>query len=109
MYSEVNGEVGTARTGRRGPGRAKKEKDVKPAVVKLEELSTGVMRNLTSLARAHGSAATEFSESVKAVAKKSGLRVPVLRAFVLARSGDKFADRKESAEQLSLLFETVGE
>ena len=55
------------------------------------------------------SAAEEFAEAVKAVAEQSGLLASVVRKFVVARASEKFDEKKRHCEQLSLLFDEVGE
>lgn len=56
----------------------------------------------------HESAA-RCSNAIKAVAERSGLLANVVRKFVKARAGEKFEEEKRTVEQLSLVFEEVGE
>lgn len=53
-------------------------------------------------------ASKEFADAIKATAEKSGVLASALRRFVIARAGEKFADRKRECEQLSLLFDEIG-
>lgn len=50
-------------------------------------------------------AATDFSDTVKAVAEQSGFLTKVVRQLVIAKAGEKFEDRKREVGQLSLLFD----
>jgi hypothetical protein len=50
-------------------------------------------------------AAEDFSSTIKAVAEHSGIVPSVLRKFVKARAGDKFAKAREEVKQMALVFE----
>jgi hypothetical protein len=65
--------------------------------------------DLVLLCADSANAALNFSEAIKAHAEKSGLLASVVRKFVIARAGEKFGEKKRECEQLSLLFEEVGE
>jgi hypothetical protein len=54
-------------------------------------------------------AAEKCSGAIKAVAEKAGLLADVVRKLVKARAGDKFEEAKRKVEQLSLVFDEVGE
>jgi hypothetical protein len=62
------------------------------------------MEHLEGLYRAKKTAADEFSDACKSVAEDSGVDRGVLAAFITARAGEKFDERKAKAEQLNLLF-----
>lgn len=71
-----------------------------------------VKKSIDELVRLYNqqqAAAEKCSTAIKAAAEKSGLLANVLRKFVKARAGDKFQEAKRTVEQLSLVFEEVGE
>jgi len=79
-----------------------------PGVVRLETVKVRI-DHLVQLKRSATDAATEYAEAVAKTAEDSGCRPGVVKRFVSARLSEKFNDRKEEAQQLSLLFEEVGE
>jgi len=87
------------------PARVHEQQD---AVIKLEPIRDRIeyLEQLYANAR---SAGDEFAEAVKAVAEEAGLLAAVVRKFVIARASEKFDEKKRQCEQLSLLFEDVGE
>ena len=54
-------------------------------------------------------AAEDFASAVKATAEASGLLASVVRRFVTARAGENFEEKARECEQLSLLFDEIGE
>jgi|GEM_PF-6786473 len=99
-----------AESGRRQTrGRREKTADHQEAVIRLEELNPLAITTLVADYRSAKEAATVFADGIRAQAEKAGIQAPVLRKFVVARAGENFADKKRDAQQLSLLFEELGE
>jgi hypothetical protein len=94
----------TKRRGGKGRVTPDKQEQVEQPKVIAEKID-----QLVKLKTAADEAATDFAEAVKAAAEKSGLLASVVRRFVVARSGEKFEEKKRECEQLSILFEEVGE
>lgn len=91
----------------RGPKA--KTSDHQEAVIRLEELNPLAIETMLTDFRNAKEAATVLDESVKAWATKAGIQSSVLRKFIAARASEGFADKKRDAQQLSLLFEEIGE
>lgn len=100
-------QIETQRTKRKPRGR-KDVSDKQEAVIELEVVRERI-EDLIGLYHAAEAAGTDLSEAVKASAEEAGIQASVLRKFIAARAGEKFADKKRDAGQLSLLFEEVGE
>lgn len=101
-----SGEEQTGKNGRKG---AKGRKDGnQEAVIKTKVVKDRIDDLLVLLSKAE-SAATKYGDAIKATAEASGINSGALRKFVSARAGEKFEDKKRDCEQLSLLFEEVGE
>lgn len=83
--------------------RGRKDRAGQEKVVKMAELDDR-MPNLIGLYNTMVQSRQEFSEAVKATAEKSGLFASVVRKFVVAKSGEHFAERRDEAFQLSLVF-----
>jgi hypothetical protein len=93
----------------KGNVRGRRDKQTKQeAVIKLDALSGAVIGTLVADYRHAHEASETFNDGIKAQAEKAGIQSPVLRAFIIARAGDKFEDRKRDAQQLNLLFENIG-
>lgn len=86
--------------GRIGPDHQEQIIDLKEIKDKIEYLVT--------LKLAADNASKDFSEAIKETAEHSGILASSLRKFVVARAGEKFAEKARECEQLSLLFEDVG-
>lgn len=100
-------EVSTNGSGKgRRKARGRKDAEKQEQVLKPEALSVKA-DELISLYRALEDAKTEFSEAIKATAEASGFHAKNVRTFIIAKAGEKFAQRKEQAQQLSLIFEEV--
>jgi hypothetical protein len=93
--------------GKRKP-RGRIDSDQQDAVIKLDPVREKV-EYLEQLYGDSCAAAEEFAEAVKSVAEQSGLLAAVVRKFVVARASEKFDEKKRQCEQLSLLFDDVGE
>lgn len=81
--------------------------DQQEQIIDLKEVKDKV-DYLVNLKVAADDASKDFSEAIKEVAERSGIMASSLRKFVVARAGEKFADKARECEQLSLLFEDVG-
>ena len=98
--TETNG------SGKKRKGRGRKDAEKQETVMKPEALAVKA-DSLVQLYRALEEAKTDFSEGVKAAAEASGFHAKSVRTFIIAKAGEKFEARKESAQQLSLIFEEV--
>jgi hypothetical protein len=88
--------------------RGRKDHDGQGAVVKLEPVRERIVY-LVGLYRDSEAASTVLAEGIKDIAEKAGLQASVVRKFIAAKAGEKFAEKKRDCEQLSLLFKEVGE
>lgn len=89
-------------------GRKAKTSDHQEAVVSLDNLSAAIIGTLVADLKHAQATAETFNDGIKAQAEKAGIQSSVLRKFIAARAGEKFADAKRDALQLSLLFEEIG-
>lgn len=69
----------------------------------------GRMTHLLDLHESLAEASDHYSKAVKAAAEASGLLASSVRSFVAARASATFADKARKAQQLALIFETLGE
>jgi hypothetical protein len=92
------GKADKGRTGRDG-----QEAVLQPGII------VDAIDNLEKLYVKSQEAGKDLNNAIKKVAEKSGYLASNIRAFVAARVGDKFADKKRDAEQQLELFEEVGE
>lgn len=90
----------------RTAARTRKDKTGQAAVFKPEALAVKV-DHLIGLHKAKSSAATDFSEAIKAVAEACGQNAKAVRSYITARAGENFEERKRDAEQLSLIFDSI--
>ena len=82
------------------------------AAVNLDKIKKLMGERIDELVGLHTKASTaseDLSTAVKKAAEDCGLNAKAVRAFVTARAGDKFEKAKKNCEQLSLLFEEIGE
>jgi hypothetical protein len=98
---------------KRGNGRAS-PRGRKDQTTGQEEAITmaPVKKSIDELVRLYTqqqAASEKCSTGIKTVAEQSGLLANVLRKFVKARAGEKFEEAKRTVEQLSLVFDEVGE
>src|SRR4051812_39520007 len=90
------------------PGaRGRKDENKQEATIKLEAMSVKV-DTLVGLYKHQQAVALDFSDAVKAVAEESGLNAKTVRTFIVAKSGEKFEQRKRDVQQLALVFDEVG-
>ena len=85
------------------------DKDVEMERRVIHFLDKAALHNLEVLARIAKDRSFDFSEAIKAIAKKAKIEAPALRKVILARVSDKLEEKKEEAHQASLLFEVLGE
>lgn len=78
------------------------------AVIKMAPVKENI-DNLIELFTKAGEASEKLNDAIKATAEKSGLLAGVVRKFVTARAGEKFEEEKRKVEQLSLIFDEVGD
>ena len=91
---------------RKGKPRGRIEKDAQDAVIKLKVVKDKIA-HLIELHQASRVSSEDFSAAVNHVAEEAGLLASVVRRYVVAKAGEKFAEKKRECEQLSLLFEEV--
>ena len=65
--------------------------------------------HLIKLHKAFEEAKVEFSDGCKAVAEKAGMDASVVRRYVIARAGEKYAAARAKSQQLQMLFDQLGE
>jgi len=99
-------EMRTEGTTKRGKGRVSPDKQEQ---VQRPQVIDERVDELVHLKTAADEAAESFADAIKKAAEDSGLLASVVRRFVVARAGEKFEEKKRECEQLSLLFEEVGE
>lgn len=88
--------------------RGRKDADRQEKVIEVEAVKDRV-EELIRLYKASGDAQEAFNDGIKKAAEDSGLLAATVRKFVVARAGEKFEEEKRKCEQLSLLFEEIGE
>lgn len=93
----------TGDVGKNGLVKGRKDKG-QEAVIKLESLGTRV-DDLVLLFKKQQSAALEFNDAIKKTAEQSGLLSATVSAFIKAKAGDNFEDKKSKVLQLALVFE----
>jgi hypothetical protein len=94
--------------GRTRPRGRKDQTTGQEAAISLRPIKDGIEELVTLYTQQQESAA-RCSDAIKAAAEQSGLLANVVRKFVKARAGDKFEEAKRTVEQLSLVFEELGE
>lgn len=99
--------AGVSANGGKSP-RGRKTEDGQEQAINLTALKKGI-GELVDLHIRKKSAADDLSSAIKAIAEKSGLLSAAIRKLVKARAGEKFEDKKREVEQLSLVFEEIGE
>src|SRR5712664_4226457 len=104
---------GTQTEAARGTGRSKKPLGRQDAEHQETVIETKVVKDkinhLVKLKTTADEAVADFADAVKKVAEDSGLLAASVRKFVVARAGEGYEEAKRKCEQLSLLFEEVGE
>lgn len=90
---------------RRGRGVGRKDKDGQEAVINRAAVYERQEHLIRSYRQAR-EASTQFSEDIKAAAKKAGLNAATVRRFIVAKASDDFEEAKRKVSQLSLLFDT---
>lgn len=92
---------------RKGPvGRT--DRSGQEAVIELGRVKENI-QTLVDLYKLHEESGKDLNEGIKATAEKSGLLASTIRKFVVARAGERFAEKAREVEQLALVFEEVGE
>lgn len=104
MQTESAAEINA----KRGSVRGRKDSNNQEAVVKPDVIKDRIVE-LVMRYKAAQDEAEAFNSGIKAAAEASGLMASVVRKFVVARAGEKFADKANEAMQLSIVFEEVGE
>lgn len=108
MTTASSTETGTNGSKKGTKSRGRKTADKQPAVERPQVLG----EKMSELLKLHSEvvlATEEFGEAIKKVAEESGLLAKNVRSFVLARAGERFAERKREVGQLDLLFNEIGE
>lgn len=92
---------------RKGP-KGRQGKEGQEAALNHETVANRI-EELVTLQHKAKEAADAYSDGIKATAEASGFLASEVRKFVTARAGERFHEKKRAVEQLSLLFEEVGE
>lgn len=82
------------------------------AAVNLDKIKTLMKDRIGELVQLHvaaSSASEDLSSAVKKAAEDCGLNASAVKQFVAARAGDAYEKAAKKCEQLSLLFEEIGE
>ena len=88
--------------------RGRKDADKQEAVISTKPVKDRIA-DLIALYIKAGEASDKFNDAVKATAEKAGLLSSVVRKFVVARASEKYEEEARKVEQLSLIFETLGD
>ena len=88
--------------------KSRKDADKQEAVITMKPVKDKI-DDLIALYVKAGKASDKLNDAIKAVAEKAGLLASVVRKFVTARAGEKFQEEARKVEQLSLIFEEIGE
>jgi hypothetical protein len=91
----------------RGGAKGRKDRAGQEAVIKLAPVRERV-DELVVLYQTYKQSGEDLNEGIKALAEASGLMAAVIRKFIVARAGENFTEKKREADQLSLVFEEVG-
>jgi hypothetical protein len=88
--------------------KGRKDAEKQTMVITMEPVKDRIEDLILLLASAD-EASAKFDDAIKATAEKAGLLAAVVRKFVKARAGEKFEEEQQKVEQLSLIFEEVGQ
>ena len=88
--------------------RGRKDAEGQEAVPQTKPVKDRI-NDLIALKVKADEAADKFNDAIKAVAEKAGLLASVVRKFVNARAGEKYEEESRKVEQLSLIFEVIGD
>jgi hypothetical protein len=91
----------------KGSARGRKDRSGQEAVIKLAPVKERV-DEMVQLYEVYKDSGAQLNEGIKALAEASGLMASVVRKFIVARAGDNFDEKKREADQLSLVFDEVG-
>lgn len=92
--------------GKKGP-KGRTDRSGQEAVIELSAIRDNV-QTLVDLYKIHEESGKDLNEGIKATAEKSGLLASAVRKFVVARAGERFAEKAREVGQLALVFEEVG-
>lgn len=94
--------IGKAKGTRGRKDASKQEATTKPSVIKerIEELVRGYKKAQD--------ASEASSDAIKKAAEDSGYNTKAVRAFIVARAGESFEERKRDCEQQMELFDNIG-
>jgi hypothetical protein len=101
-------QVGAGANGKGKGARGRIDKDKQEQVLEHPVIKKKI-GELVKLKKAADDASQEFNDAIKAAAEASGFLASTVRSFATARAGENFEDAKRKCEQLSILFEEVGE
>lgn len=62
-------------------------------------------KHLVGLYTKQQEAAADFADAIKVVAEKSGLNASTVRAWVIAKAGENYDEKRRKVQQLSIIFE----
>jgi hypothetical protein len=108
MQTQVEPTTAKRGNGRTNPRGRKDQTTGQEEAINIAPVKKSI-EELMTLYIEQQAAAEKCSSAIKAVAEKSGLLAEVVRKLVKARAGEKFEEAKRTVQQLSLVFEEVGE
>lgn len=91
----------------KGP-KGRTDRSGQEKVIELQKLEDKI-ETLVDLYKLQAETAADLNEGIKAAAEESGLLATVVRKFIVARAGKLFTEKAREAQQLSLVFEEIGE
>lgn len=99
----------TEKTGKKAKGpKGRTDRSGQEKVIELQKLEDKI-ETLVDLYKLQAETAADLNEGIKAAAEESGLLATVVRKFIVARAGKLFTEKAREAQQLSLVFEEIGE
>jgi len=107
--SQLPGIPPAPRRGRKPGARKEGGQEAAIDLDKIKDVIGKRIDELVNLYKAHETAGEDLSTAVKKAAEDCGLNTKAVRSFVTARAGKKFGKARKNCEQLSLLFDEVGE
>lgn len=108
MQQQTEVTDATRGNGRASPRGRKDQTSGQEGAINMAPVKKSI-EELVRLYMQQQAAAEKCSSAIKTVAEKSGLLSEVVRKLVKARAKDKFEEAKRTVEQLSLVFDQIGE
>lgn len=87
--------------------RGRKDKDGQEAVITIKQMTPKEITELVEKEKHLEAVTADINDAVKAKAEQYGVKASALRKYIKAKAGYKFEEKKNSALQLALVFETL--